>query len=184
MSSKKKMQYDAASVESFQNFFHKPKKRGRPKKKKRGRPKSKKKKTSKAKAKQIPIVDLTGKTLVDLSVASATALKARLAGVMLNDAKTTHRRVNWDVKENFERRQRYADSWTKKIDLFRAGESFQNFCDRCGIDRNVLRRYIAGKYSQQVVGMTKPRGRGKPSLLPESVMRHLCEGLFVCAYMH
>ena len=180
MSSRRKLHYGASSKASFENYFAKPAKRGRPKKKKkRGRPKKK------AKSKQQKIaIDLTGNSPpADITARSGEALQARLAGELLRETSLRSRRTrtNWDTPANAARRKRYADSWTSKNDLYREGESFQRFCDRLAIDRNVLRRYINTKYAAPATTATDRatprRGRGRPSLLSESVMRHLCEGL-------
>ena len=178
MPSRRKLRYGASSKASFKKYFAKAQKRGRPKKKKkRGRPKKK------TKSKQ-QTIDLTATSPpADIIARSVKALKTRLEGELLRETFTHHRcrRTNWDTPANAARRKRYADSWTSESDLYRQGESFQHFCDRLAIDRNVLRRYIALKYSAPATAaVARPtRGRGRPSLLSESVMRHICEGLIL-----
>ena len=174
-SSKPQLQYDAHSKSKFVNYFTKPKaKRGRPKKRKRrGRPKKE-------------VVDLTQPTqtmmnstdnnvLDKLTPKDADDLDARLEGSIRKARRTTQKRINWDVGEHAIFRKRCADSWFRCNDLYEQGESFHRFCNRVAIDRNVLRRYMKGKYVENSLRQR----RGRPSLLPVSVMRHLCEGLFV-----
>ena len=177
------MKYD---VRAFEDFFNRPKKRGRPKKKKRGRPK-KKQKACKSKKKQTQIIDLTANNGTDKHgnvKKGGIVLKARLEGVIATEANHDNSpaaRINWDTPENSARRKRFADSWTHQNDLYRPGDSFQNFCNRCAIHRNVLKRFLIGKYQVEEVGPTK-QGRGKPSLLSKTVMRHLCEGMLTMLF--
>ena len=158
--------YDREDKERFYNYFLKPPaKRGRPKKKKRrgGRPR---KKTGKKEASQTMIdgnVDaLTPKQKADLDARLEEALKQTKAN--------TQKRINWDLPDNAKLRQRIADSWTNKNDLYEDGETFSKFCKRVGIDRNVLTRFLKRDPKK-----TRKK-RGRPSQLRESVMRHLCEG--------
>lgn len=157
--------YDREDKERFYNYFLKPPaKRGRPKKKKRrgGRPR---KKTGKKEASQTMIdgVDsLTPKQKADLD--------ARLEEALKQTKTNTQKRINWDLPDNAKLRQRIADSWTNKNDLYEDGETFSKFCKRVGIDRNVLTRFLKRDPKK-----TRKK-RGRPSQLRESVMRHLCEG--------
>ena len=157
--------YDREDKERFYNYFLKPPaKRGRPKKKKRrgGRPR---KKTGKKEASQTMIdgVDsLTPKQKADLD--------ARLEEALKQTKTNTQKRINWDLPDNAKLRQRIADSWTNKNDLYEDGETFSKFCKRVGIDRNVLTRFLKRDPKKA------RKKRGRPSQLTESVMRHLCEG--------
>ena len=158
--------YDREDKERFYNYFLKPPaKRGRPKKKKRrgGRPR---KKTGKKEASQTMIDDnvdaLTPKQKADLD--------ARLEEALKQTKTNTQKRINWDLPDNAKLRQRIADSWTNKNDLYEDGETFSKFCKRVGIDRNVLTRFLKRDPKK-----TRKK-RGRPSQLRESVMRHLCEG--------
>ena len=171
-SAKRQLQYDDKSKKQFESYFEKPKaKRGRPKKskkRKRGRPKN--------------VVDLTStpkQTMMDeedvdnLVPKDKEELDARLEGTLRSCERSGPvKRVNWDVGEPAVYRLRCADSWMKSTDLFKEGESYHRFCQRCGINRNVLKRFLKGKYL-----LNNSNTRGRPSLLSSTVMRHLCEGL-------
>ena len=85
-------------------------------------------------------------------------------------------RTNWDTPKFSAIRDRIANSWVDKTDLYRDGESYQRFCIRCGISRNVLTRYLQNKK-----GKFTGKKRGRPSLLSRSIMVHLCEGNIYCA---
>lgn len=153
------LMYDAHSKKKFKDYFIRPPlKRGRPKKKKKrvGRPKKKAKQKN-----QKNVVDMTSK--VD------PHLDARIQGQVAKMKQTVIKHINWDLPANAELRARIADSWKSKNDLYNKGESFGRFCIRMNIDRNVLKRFLQGKKSQQ--------GRGRPPHLPPHVMRHLCEGM-------
>ena len=110
--------------------------------------------------------------VIDLTVKQRAKLDARLEGTLAKQRLQSRKRINWDSPQYFELRKRYADSWTHENDLFKTGESFGAFCERMGIDRNVLSRYLRGKYKTDCV---VARGR-KTLLLPYHVMRHLIEG--------
>ena len=190
------LRYGSKSVQRFETYFTPPKKkRGRPKKKKRGA----KKKTAKrlrTSEKQI-MLGQTDDNTVDLTNAKELDdLDARLEGVVAKDRRSTGSRINWDKEPNASLRIRIADSWTKKNDLHEEGESFNRFCNRMGIHRNVLTRFLEGKYfcilyiimnDGDYLNMTicfagkykgaKAKSRGRPSLLSESVMRHMCESM-------
>ena len=185
MSGSKKLEYDVASKTKFETYFTKPKKRGRPPpKKRRGRPK---KKVAVVQQRQSmmeqdsadqdgeeggqPVIDLTGKQMDELD--------ARLEGTVAKCRRTTAERINWDSPDYSILRDIIAKSWDKKNNLYSQGESFGRFCKRMGINRNVLQRYLEGKYKHPEL---RAKRRGRPSLLTESVMRHLCEG--VCAIIY
>ena len=174
-SAKKKLQYDKQSKKAFVDYFVKPKpkkrKRGRPKKRKRGRPHKVVDLTQPA---QTMLDSTDNSTLDHLTPKDKDDLDARLEGTLRKAARTTQKRINWDVGLHAVFRKQCADSWFKRNDLYKEGESFNLFCKRCGIHRSVLRRYIKGKYVQNC--LTQQRGR--PSLLSMSVMKHLCEGQY------
>ena len=161
----KKQPYTAVEQCRFVKFFAKPpRKRGRPKKKKvlRGkhaRDVKKTKRTEEIKAAQSKAKE-------------KAVLQADLEGTIAIEKHTMGRRsrINWDTPENKRRRERIANSWSQKGDLYRAGESFARYCARVGIHEGSLRRFLKadGAY------VTKKRGR--KTLLTESVMRHICEG--------
>ena len=177
MASSEEMQYDACSVRKFQEYFLQPaKKRGRPKKKKRGRPKKMSPEECAALEKQTMMQQQEPGEVIDLTVKQREQLDARLEGTIrdlhLPVKKKAH--INWDSPKYFELRKRFADSWTDKNDLYKEGECFGKFVKRCGIDRNVLRRYMKGKYKSD-----REIARGRKTLLPVHVMRHLIEGLYL-----
>ena len=176
MSGKKKLlQYDDGSKEQFETYFIKPKKRGRPKnKKKRGRPKAKVVKAEKKQAMMQQSESGHEGAPIDLTAKQKDELDARLEGTVAKSRRQKLQRINWDAPDYSELRQMIADSWVKKNNLYSQGESFGRFCHRMGIDRNVLKRYLNGKYVRPELRKVK---RGRPSLLTESVMRHLCEGV-------
>lgn len=176
IASKVKMQYDTRSVRKFEAYFHQPqKKRGRPKKKKhkRGRPTKKARDDANSPAaKQQMMSQAEPGDVIDLTVKQRAKLDARLEGTLAKQQlQQSNKRINWDSPQFFERRKRYADSWSNENDLFKTGESFGAFCERMGIDRNVLSRYLRGKYKTDCV-----IARGRKTLLPYHVMRHLIEG--------
>lgn len=178
-SGKKKLQYDAQSKKAFVNYFKKPapkkRKRGRPKKSKRGRPKRGQVDVDLTQPGKQTMLDSAGNDVIDLlTPKDKDDLDARLEGHLRKAARTTEKRINWDVGLHAVFRKQCADSWFKRNDLYKEGESFNLFCKRCGIHRSVLRRYIKGKYVQNC--LTQQRGR--PSLLSMSVMKHLCEGQY------
>ena len=115
--------------------------------------------------------------VIDLTVKQREKLDARLERALAKQKMPLRtKRINWDSPIYFERRKRYADSWSNQNDLFKKGESFFSFCERMGIDRNVLSRYLRGKYkTDRIVA------RGRKTLLPIHVMRHLIEGNFLFA---
>lgn len=177
MSGKKKLlQYDDGSKRQFETYFIKPKKRGRPKnKKKRGRPKAKVVKTKKKQTMMQESESGHAAAPIDLTAKQQDELDARLEGTVAKCSRRQRlQRINWDAPDYSELRQIIADSWVKKHNLYSQGESFGRFCHRMGIDRNVLKRYLSGKYVRPELRKVK---RGRPSLLTESVMRHLCEGV-------
>lgn len=171
------MEYDPKSKKQFVSYFKKPPaKRGRPKKKqsKAGRPRKQQtekrpKQTMMSESGMSPeVIDLTPKSTEDLDARLEAELQRLLA------EKTT--RVNWDKSPNLELRERIARSWKTKTDLWIQGESFSKFCRRTGISRAVLNRYLNQKQKEDEDCASK-KGRGRPTLLSESVMRHLCEGM-------
>ena len=179
------LQYDEHSKAAFASYFIKPKrKRGRPKKRKRGRPK---KKLEPSAGNKQTMLDSTNNDVIDLLTAKdKDDLDARLEGALRKCKRSGPvKRINWDAGDHAVFRKRCADSWLKGNDLFEKGESFNHFTKRMGIDRNVLKRYMKGKYITQSENTNR---RGRPSLLPVSLMTHLCEGqfmhvcLFVCYY--
>ena len=175
------LQYNDAEKQNFKQYFLQPQKKGRPKKRKRGRPKKKK------------AIDLTNcapssKDTVDLTQHGKAVLGAHLEGAIETERREETKRVNWDDKEHAALRKRYAASWLNKNDMYRRGESYNLFCKRCAIPRSVLSRFMLLQKigAQAPAACSKPvtkRGRGRPSLLPKDVMRHICEGaiLITCA---
>lgn len=180
----KGLQYGEADKQSFKSYFLKPKKKvGRPKKRKRGRPAKKGKKPV---AKQSTLQ--TESNTVDLTKHGSAVLGAQLEGAIEAEKRDEKQRINWDDKVHAPLRKRYADSWVNRNDLFREGESFALFCERCAINRNVLSRYMLLQKigaSETVKNQKKPvsmkKSRGRPSLLPRSIMQHICEGMFLFA---
>ena len=168
----KQLQYDVKSKRAFKRYFLEPKpKVGRPKKRKRKRGGKRKSKVEPDTSKQTM---MSGKSNESLTTKQKDELDARLEGSLRKMQRSGPvSRVNWDVGNAALYRKRCADSWMKSTDLFEDGQSFFRFCKRCGIDRNVLKRYLNGKYITNCL----TNCRGRPSLLPVSVMRHLCEGL-------
>jgi hypothetical protein len=171
--SKPQLQYDKREKSKFKKYFFKPKaKRGRPPKKKRKRKRGRPKKQEQPiKAKQT-MMSSTGNEVVDLTAKDKDDLDARLEGTLQSMKRGRRERINWDKGQPALHRKRCADSWFKSADLFEPGESFGHFCKRMAIDRNVLKRYLKGKYLEQHLA----KRRGRPSLLSVSVMTHLCEG--------
>ena len=180
-SSYKLLQYDAQSKKAFADYFLKPqtkkRKRGRPKKRKRGR--RKQVHVDLTKPQKQTMMDSAGNEVIDLLTRKdKDDLDARLEGNLRKNARSNQKRINWDKGVHAEFRKQCADSWFKRNDLYKEGESFNRFCKRCGIDKGVLRRYMKSKYIKNC--LTKKRGR--PSLLPMSVMKHLCEGIY-CLFL-
>ena len=190
-SKSKELRYGVSSKKRFKTYFSPApvkRSRGRPKgssKRSRGRPKT-------APVKEEPVtkrqamIDMTkdddAAPVIDLTVKQAEELDARLEKT-LSKTNMTRERVNWDVAPFCSRRKRFADSWTNKNDLYCKGDSFGKFCIKTNIDRNVLRRYLAGKYKkEQESGQASKDQRGRPSFLTASVMRHLCEGWYLFCY--
>lgn len=176
------LRYDRNSIDRFEEYFATPpapRSRGRPKKKthtkKRGRPaKQKGPQTFQA---QTMMTQVVGQPeVIDLTAKDNDKLDARLEGALAKRSRTSlhKQRTNWDTPPNFALRKRIADSWTTKSDLYTLGDSFGGFCVKMGIHRNVLKRYMQGKYLKNQSRVQISRGR--PTLLKESVMRHLCEG--------
>ena len=175
--------YDSSSVRAFLDYFHKPRrKRGRPKKKKKARaivnlctpPKKQKQSFVTNKKNVCNVADA-----VDLTVKQKEGLVATLEGAVAGVHKINNlTRVNWDTEENAKYRERVASSWLAKNDLYSNPKwSMRRYCVSTGIDRNVLNRYLQQKRGiEQHAGHTKCSLRGRPTLLPENVMRHICEG--------
>ena len=176
----KPLLYDQGSKKKFKSYFVKPqKKRGRPKKRKRGRPK---KEHHSIEPKQSMMA--TTPTTIDLTLKDEDELDARLEGSLAKHKRERASRVNWDVNPHFKLRRRMADSWTNKNDLYTTGDSFRRFCIKMNIDRNVLWRYLDGKYKKNKWTEPCASARGRPAFLTENVMRHLCEGKCLPACMH
>ena len=169
MRAPQRLRYDK---QAFERYFTPPqparKKRGRPKKKRRNR-----------EAKPEPaVVDLSS----SLSKRQRDELKSKLKGAIATATRKPAVRVNWDVGACAVLRERLAQSWLQKNDLFEAGDSFARFCTKNGISRTVLKRYLANKKSGQPA-----KKRGRKTLLSESVIRHICEGMvlfFFCLGLH
>ena len=112
--------------------------------------------------------------LVDLTKDKADKLQSTLDGTIAALKRAgPRRRTNWDREQNAAIRARLADAWEDKNDLYEQGESFNKFCTRNGIDRNVLRRFLDNRKRGD-----PPKKRGRPTLLSEDVMRHLAERKF------
>ena len=105
-------------------------------------------------------------------------LDAKLEGTIATARRGNSTRVNWDTDVNAKLRERMASSWLTKSDMYKDDDSFTRFCDRVGIHTNTLRRYL----NKLKAGDVQPKKRGRPTLLSESVMRHICEGSF-CFYL-
>ena len=87
-------------------------------------------------------------------------------------------RINWDVEPHCTLRNRIADSWIKKEDLYATNDTLNKFCTRCEFSRAVLMRYLPTRRKQLAGEAVKSRRkRGRPTHLSESVMRHICEGV-------
>ena len=175
------LQYDARSVAKFKRYFKKPvAKRGRPKKRKRGRPKKKSQCKNASPKKQCMLDNPTNaSSVIDLTTKKQEQLDARLEGdvALIKLAKCgVYKHINWDTPRNKVYRNRIAKSWTTRTDIYREGDSFKRFCTRTVIDRGVLSRFLKNKYKQNV----PEKKRGRRTLLPMSVMRHICEGAFMC----
>ena len=155
--------------QTSKNTFRKRRKKVGRRKGNAGDPKKKKSKTTKQKKLSPVLVDLTRK--------AKAQLEATLEGCIESEKNKSKTRINWDLPENAARRQKIANSWTCKNDLYRAGDSYHRFCNRCDISRTVLTRFLEKQEYEAKHGKQEKRGRGKPTLLPESVMRHVCEGL-------
>ena len=168
--------YNKVSKDKFKSYFVNPKaKKGRPPKKKRGRPKKtqvQNKSQTRIKASKNKEIDLVPPKKQKLD-----GLDARLRGAVESTKRYQRShviRTNWDTEKYSNLRDRIATSWTERNDLYVKGESFARFCVRCGISRNVLKRYL-DKQKQNAEGVST-RGRGRPALLDRSIMVHLCEG--------
>lgn len=181
-SSKEKLVYDAHSKKSFKGYFEQPKKRkGRPRKRKRGRPK--KQATS-----SVPAQTKLPKEIIDLTKKAKQQLDADVEGTIAaakRHEEGKQHRINWDLKQHKKLRARIADSWCKKNDLYRKGESMTLFCKRNNISRSVLSRYLKLRLVEEAkTSLAKKqrrppptrKKRGRPALLSKSIMRHLCEG--------
>ena len=173
------LEYGHKSKSAFKQFFDTPplkRRRGRPKgatKTKLGRPQV----TAPTNTPSQTMIDLSKESdTIDLTKKHKAELDARIEGDWATAGRTKRQRINWDVAPNSALRLRIADSWSGKKDLYKDGQSFGRFCKTMGIDRNVLKRFLSGKYLQNLAATNKPRGR--PSLLNKNVMRHLCEGWF------
>ena len=121
------------------------------------------------------MVDLTKKD-------EAEALSAKIDGhVATFERNKKLTRTNWDTPENSALRERLANSWENRNDLFTEGESFGRFCIRNAIDRNVLLRFMQRRKAKM-----PPQKRGRPTLLSLNVMEHLCERKFIvlCSMWH
>lgn len=160
----KKDVYNPIEQSRFIGYFGKPKRqRGRPKKRKRkrGRPnylKTKRERNNEAQRVQ------NGKDK------EKARLQSTFEGVIAQGRGRVKSRINWDTPGRIQLRERIADSWNNKDDMYRAGECFTKFCKRVGIDVNSLRRFL--KIKDNYI----PKKRGRKTLLPENVMRHICEG--------
>lgn len=151
--------YTAIEQSRFIKYFQQPKrKRGRPQKQKRKRGK-------RARAAKNKLANEASAKTKEKAV-----LVANLEGALTMASRRVRSRINWDTAGRSELRERIAKSWKTKTDMCRDGESFARFCIRVGIHQGSLRRFMKaeGKY------VCKKRGR--PTLLPQSVMRHICEG--------
>lgn len=140
------MQYDSNSIKRFQDYFVPPKpKAGRRRKKKRGRPK---RAATPVQKKQCMINLADEDDTIDLTQTpkDRDQLDARLEGVVNRSKRSPDERINWDVEPYFSIRKNIADSWVNKNNLYTYGDSFNKFCIKMGIDRNVLKRYMCGKW--------------------------------------
>ena len=161
--------YDEESKAKFKQYFTQPSaKKGRSKKKKRGRPSKRKiKKTRQIRMRTA--IDLTSPKKKKLA-----GLDARLHGAVESSKRYSRSgviRTNWDDAKHAAVRDRIANSWEQKNDLYVEGESFNRFCVRTDISRNVLKRYLEKRMNGDNTGCQ----RGRPALLNKSVMVHLCE---------
>ena len=128
------LRYDPRSIRRFENYFAtqpKPRPRGRPKKKRRrGRPKK-----NAADPKQTMLTQQEDRPhVIDLTVKEMDELDARIEGEHCKRSRLGNhkKRINWDLPPDSEFRKRVADSWTKKTDLYKEGESYCHFCIRMG----------------------------------------------------
>ena len=172
-----KLQYSEADKARFKQYFLKPKRKpGRPRKRKRrGRPK--KKNNDKPSAQLMMAGEdnqLTPKQAEHLDARLESAVRASRAAAA---AKPAAKRINWDKEPHFSLRQRVADSWLRKDDLWTKGETMRQFCERMHMSRPVLSRYLK-KRKKELKNDTceKASKRGRKAHLSESVMRHVCEG--------
>ena len=166
--------YDDADKQRFVSYFSKPKKRGRPPKKKRKRGRPKKEPNKKVQSQKQCMIDMTTKE-------SADQLDARLEATVKasRDARKRQNssRINWDVEPHCTLRNRIADSWIKKEDLYAKNDTLNSFCTRCNFSRAVLTRYLPRRRKELAGDVVEARRkRGRPTHLSESVMRHICEG--------
>ena len=163
----KMLAYSNQDRTRFKKYFceqERKKKRGRPRKRKR---KQKKTKTSTSTIKTVP------KRSAKKKKKARRRLFAKLNAVAEKAKREDLCRINWDIEPHKSHRERVAQSWLEKNDLYKEGESFGFFCKKHVIDRNVLRRYLESKETGK-----KSNKRGRPTHLSESVMRHVCEGQF------
>lgn len=161
----KMLSYNASDKQAFKSYFVKPE----PAKRKRGRPKKKKRKKKTVQAKQLQ----TRLQTKDGNVRSIRQLDAQLVSVVQHGLRTKCTRINWDVEPHRSLRARLVESWTTKSDLYTPGDSFQRFCTK-----NAIHRQVLGRYLKKVANGTKPKKRGRKTFLSHDVMVHLCEGLF------
>ena len=167
----KQVKYTHQETARFEAYFEKPvkkRKRGRPKKRKR----TKKKKASTQHLQHLPKVVPKRKSAKKSK--ARKRLFGKCEGIVNEDKQRDRCRINWDAEPHLSRREKLAQSWINKNDLYKVGDSFAFFCQREAIDRNVLKRYIKKKETG-----TKPKRRGRPTHLSESVMRHICESKFI-----
>ena len=162
---RRKLSYSKKDKDAFQKFFQPPKRKvGRPRKKKRARRGKNAQKLQKRKTKK------AGQRLIDMTVASSKKLTKAIDNKLAATNREPTTRINWDLPENAQYRSRCADSWENKDDLYVPGDSMSAFCFRNAIDRKVLSTFI----KKRGAGIL-PKQRGRPTLLSQSVMKHLCE---------
>ena len=160
----RKSGYNEASATRFVQYFKKPdpkpRKRGRPRKKRRNQPSL----AAQAKRhKKQAHVSVTYK-----GVSLRVDLEGAVAQATTSGQKKT--RINWDKEPHQSHRERLAESWRKKNDLYNGEDSFARFCKRNGIARQVLSRFLEREKN------TTSGQRGRPTFLSKDVMRHICEG--------
>ena len=172
----------------FKSYFIVPKRKpGRPRKRKRGRPAGKRKTDEKESRTAQLMIDGGAKQVDNLLDARLEAtIKASRARSKVRTAKC---RINWDKEPHYSLRQRIADSWILKKDLWMKGETLRKFCERMNMSRPVLHRYLSKRKQELKDGIkSKASKRGRKTHLSESVMRHVCEGGWVllccCMLVH